>query len=89
MLISYLLFKACNHSNYLRALVRYLWNGKEVEDNEVMMVIKTTGEAYSRLESHVKGMHPYGVPEIIGLKITAGSQSYLDWVTTSCPAQIN
>jgi periplasmic divalent cation tolerance protein len=58
----------------------YVWNGKAVEDAEVMLVIKTTVERYPDLEVRLKSMHPYDEPEIIALPIVAGSASYLGWL---------
>jgi periplasmic divalent cation tolerance protein len=58
----------------------YVWNGKAVEDAEVMLVMKTTAERYPALEMRLKSMHPYEEPEIIALPIVAGSASYLRWI---------
>ena len=58
----------------------YEWNGKIVEDNEVLLIIKTTSERYKDLQTSVLSLHPYEIPEIVAYPITQGSSSYLDWV---------
>ena len=58
----------------------YLWEGKIVEDNEVALLLKTTCDKYSHLESFLKELHPYEIPEIIALDIQNGLLDYLNWV---------
>ncbi|MHB1116162.1 divalent-cation tolerance protein CutA [Sideroxydans sp.] len=59
----------------------YRWQGKVERAGEVPLLIKTTREAYARLEATLRTMHPYDVPEIVALPVTAGLPAYLDWVT--------
>lgn len=58
----------------------YTWEGELCIDDEVLLVIKTTGPAFHQLTAVVKDAHPYDVPEIIGLSVTAGSTEYLKWI---------
>ena len=58
----------------------YRWQGKTEESNEVLLMIKTTQEAYPRLESSLKGCHPYELPEILAVRAEAGLPGYLEWV---------
>lgn len=58
----------------------YHWEGKICEDNEILLIVKTTKEKYPLLEEEVKRLHSYSVPEIISLPIIEGSKSYLEWV---------
>jgi periplasmic divalent cation tolerance protein len=60
----------------------YRWEGKVEHATEVPLLIKTTAAAYPRLESELRKLHPYAVPEIIAIPISAGLPSYLDWVST-------
>lgn len=62
----------------------YVWNGERQAAAEVPVVIKTTGEAYPRLEARLRELHPYEVPEIIALPVAAGLKAYLDWVEQCC-----
>jgi periplasmic divalent cation tolerance protein len=58
----------------------YTWEGELCSDEEVLLVIKSTGAAFDELVAAVRDVHPYDVPEIIALPIVAGSQDYLDWI---------
>ena len=58
----------------------YWWEGKVQRDAESLLVIKTTPEAYPRLERRIKELHPYTVPEILGLPVKEGNEDYLRWV---------
>jgi periplasmic divalent cation tolerance protein len=61
----------------------YRWEGKVVRDQEALLVIKTTSSEYPRLEQRVKELHSYTTPEVIGIEITRGSESYLRWLRDS------
>lgn len=40
----------------------YRWEGSVVEDDEVILLVKTTEAAYPRVVDRVKSIHPYDVP---------------------------
>ncbi|WP_456417841.1 divalent-cation tolerance protein CutA [Thiolapillus sp.] len=58
----------------------YPWQGKIQQDNEVLLLIKTTAAGWANLEQALLELHPYDVPEIIAMPIVAGSKDYLNWV---------
>ncbi|MBU1425471.1 MAG: divalent-cation tolerance protein CutA [Gammaproteobacteria bacterium] len=58
----------------------YRWQGKIEQASEVPLLIKTTRAAYPQLESALRKLHPYEVPEIIALPVNAGLPEYLNWV---------
>jgi periplasmic divalent cation tolerance protein len=58
----------------------YIWKGELQHDQEVMLIIKTSTAQLATVESRLKALHPYEVPELIAVPVCAGSQSYLDWV---------
>jgi periplasmic divalent cation tolerance protein len=58
----------------------YRWQGTVEEATEIPLLIKTTADRYPDLERAIKSVHPYEVPEIIAMPITAGLPSYLAWV---------
>jgi periplasmic divalent cation tolerance protein len=60
----------------------YRWQGKLEHANEVPLLIKTTRAAYPQLEKELRKLHPYEVPEIVALPVTAGLPEYLNWVVT-------
>lgn len=61
----------------------YAWEGEVCVDEEVLLVIKTTRVALDGLTSSVRDLHPYDVPEIIAVPVTAGFPEYLEWVGES------
>ena len=48
--------------------------------DEVPIAIKTRAGLYARLESAIRRRHPYELPEIIAVSVTAGLPAYLDWI---------
>lgn len=59
----------------------YSWQDKIEDEPEVLMIVKTKSELFEELEKRVKSLHSYTVPEIIGIKIKRGSESYLNWLS--------
>ena len=59
----------------------YRWQGNVETATEIPLLIKTTRAAYPRLEQAIRAAHPYELPEIIAVPVTAGLPAYLDWVT--------
>lgn len=62
----------------------YRWKGAVEHEAEHLLLIKTTAGRYPELEQAIRARHPYEVPEIIALPLSAGSAPYLDWVSDSC-----
>ncbi len=58
----------------------YRWRGNIETATEVPLLIKTTRAAYPRLEKLIREAHPYELPEIIAVSVTAGLPAYLSWV---------
>lgn len=65
----------------------YRWQGKLERASEVPLLIKTTHAAYPQLESALRQLHSYEVPEIIALPVSAGLPEYLNWVTQETKAR--
>ena len=59
----------------------FRWQGKVERATEVLLLIKTTRERYGALEHAIKQLHPYDLPEIIAIPISAGDASYLRWIS--------
>lgn len=58
----------------------YEWKGKIENTEEFYCIIKTRRELYNAVESRIKSIHPYTVPEIIAIPIIDGNKDYLDWL---------
>ncbi len=63
----------------------YRWQGRVEDDDELMLLIKTTSARFPALEEMIRNLHPYEVPEIIGIPLTIGSEAYFDWIRNSVP----
>ncbi len=59
----------------------YSWNDTIAEDNEIILLIKTTNEGYSALEQAIINNHPYELPEVIAVGIERGFSEYLGWIS--------
>lgn len=63
----------------------YTWQGKIEHASEVPLLIKTTRDAYPRLENLLRQLHPYELPEIVALPVSVGLHAYLNWVIQETP----
>lgn len=61
----------------------YRWKGEVEEDEEVLVIFKTTTDAVPRLLERAPELHPYEVPEVLVLPLEAGYAPYLGWVGES------
>ena len=61
----------------------YIWQGKLQRDNEILLLIKTTAGRMAAVETRLKSLHPYELPELIAVPVSVGSTAYLDWVRKS------
>ncbi|MBI3607716.1 MAG: divalent-cation tolerance protein CutA [Nitrospirae bacterium] len=58
----------------------FVWDNALQDVQEVLGVAKTIRSRLDAVVSRVKSLHSYSVPEVIGLPILGGSESYLQWV---------
>jgi periplasmic divalent cation tolerance protein len=67
----------------------YAWQGKICDDSELLCVLKTRSALFPMLRDRVVALHPYEVPEVIAVPLSAGHGPYLDWLqheTREAPA---
>lgn len=64
----------------------YRWKGKVEEAQEWLLLIKTSAPLFENLRQQLPGIHSYEVPELIGVPIVAGAESYLAWLDENLPA---
>ncbi|MCL0032790.1 divalent-cation tolerance protein CutA, partial [Peptococcaceae bacterium] len=55
----------------------YWWEESIETSKEWLLFIKSKKSMYEELEKAIKSIHPYQVPEIIAVPVTAGSKDYL------------
>jgi periplasmic divalent cation tolerance protein len=57
------------------------WNGKIDSAEEYLMIMKSRADLFAALESRVRVLHSYEVPEVLAVPIVDGSKGYFDWMT--------
>jgi periplasmic divalent cation tolerance protein len=62
----------------------YVWEGKACEDDEVRVTIKTTAGSLEALQSALKELHPYELPQFTAWPVGT-SEAYGDWVRQAAP----
>lgn len=65
----------------------YRWQGQVTTDSEVLLLIKTTAGTLDALTRRVLTLHPYALPEVIAVPVSAGHAAYLDWVRANVATQ--
>lgn len=58
----------------------YVWQGEVQHDSEQLLLIKTRSDRFTALEQAILELHPYELPEIVAVPITAGLDPYLGWI---------
>ena len=58
----------------------YRWEGKVADEQEVIVLMKTKAARLEALELAFGELHPYKVPELLALPVSAGLHKYLEWI---------
>lgn len=58
----------------------YRWQGGIHDAAEVVVLLKTMSTRWDALCDAVRRHHPYDVPELLALPVSAGLDAYVDWV---------
>lgn len=58
----------------------YRWEGKIADEQEVILMLKTRAARLEALEAAFGELHPYKVPELLALPVSAGLGRYLSWI---------
>ncbi len=61
----------------------YHWKGKVADDQEVLLVVKTSRPLFERVRREVEKLHSYHLPEVVCLPIIDGAPNYLNWLGSS------
>ncbi len=64
----------------------YWWEHEVQTSQEWVVTLKTTDQRYPALENYLRHAHPYQVPEIVAVPVTAGNPSYLAWIRAEVTA---
>ncbi len=58
----------------------YRWRGRIESAREFLLIIKSLKRVYPKLETRLRALHPYELPEIVAVPIRSGFRSYLAWI---------
>ena len=58
----------------------YWWQGKVIQDREVVLIAKTLKKNFKKVEKEVKKLHSYTVSCILEIPIRMGNPEYLKWL---------
>lgn len=61
----------------------FWWKDKIQNDDESLILLKTSEDFYESIEKEIKLIHSYENPEIIALPICKGSDRYFKWIDES------
>ncbi|HEV3433324.1 MAG TPA: divalent-cation tolerance protein CutA [Nitrososphaera sp.] len=72
--------KLCACVNFTQIRSIYSWNGQIEDQHELIALFKATSKSAKKLKAEIARLHPYEVPEIVELKMSNVSKSYLSWL---------
>ncbi len=58
----------------------YRWEGAVEDAAEHLLLLKARAADFAALETRVRALHSYDVPEVVALPVRAGSAPYLAWI---------
>lgn len=61
----------------------YWWQGNIEREGEIVSLVKTIPAHWERLVARVTELHPYDVPCILQMEVTANAD-YEQWIRESC-----
>ncbi len=64
----------------------YRWQGSIEREDEWALSCMTTLERFEALATRVRELHPYEVPEVVGVPVVVGTADYLRWVAEESAA---
>ncbi len=64
----------------------YRWQGAVTTDSEQLLLIKTTAARFEAMKARLLALHPYELPELVGVPVTQAHDAYLDWVRAQTTA---
>ena len=58
----------------------YRWKSKIQQDEEILVIVKTTSDCYQALEKMILQLTSYELPEVIAVPVQGGSADYMKWL---------
>jgi periplasmic divalent cation tolerance protein len=59
----------------------YRWRGTLEQQEEALVVLKTTAQRWPELAAALPDLHPYDVPELVAVPVVGGHPAYLKWLS--------
>jgi len=64
----------------------YSWEGQLERSEEVLIILKTLQVRLAELETRVRQLHPYDVPQFVALSASHVEENYARWVGSATGA---
>ena len=61
----------------------YRWRDAVEDDREFLLIVKTRATLYIKVETRIRELHTYEVPEVLALTADRGSPPYVKWLLES------
>ena len=58
----------------------YWWEGSVSEDDETVLILKTTSEKVATLTERVKALHSYTLSCVVEIPLGGGNAAYFEWI---------
>lgn len=65
----------------------YRWRDNIENDQEFLLLIKTTAERTAELRTALKALHTYELPECVELTVSGGREEYLAWLAAQVSSE--
>lgn len=56
----------------------YWWRNRIADDNEFVLIAKTTAKNFGKIKKEVEKIHPYKIPCIVKIPVSS-NKKYFDW----------
>ncbi len=57
----------------------YVWEGELQDDAELLLIAKVRADRFGAYERRLVELHPYSVPEVVGLPVAVAHAAYVEW----------
>ena len=64
----------------------YRWEGAVLNDQEVVLIVKTRSALLVPLTERVIALHPYEIPCVVALPVNQGHEPFLRWIDAATGA---
>ncbi|PIE91062.1 MAG: divalent-cation tolerance protein CutA [Acidobacteria bacterium] len=67
----------------------YRFNGKVFDDDETLLIIKTTDEKFNEVSASIERLHTYETPEILAIESSTWTEGFHHWLSSSIEVPTN